>query len=89
VQEIAESKARLMELEGMMEQLSQGTINVSGTIYPGVKITIGSSSLNIMEEFHYATFKRQQGEVVMTVYEKKGMDDVYGCSPHRDAPYCK
>lgn len=71
VQEIAEIKARLMKLEEMMEQLSQGTINVSGTIYPGVKITIGSSSLNIMEEFHYATFKRQQGEVVMTVYEKK------------------
>ncbi|MBZ4665486.1 FapA family protein [Mahella sp.] len=72
VQEIAEYKTQLIELEEQMEQLSNGTVNVKDTIFPGVKITIGSSVLNIMKEFHYATFKREHGEVVMVAYEKKG-----------------
>jgi hypothetical protein len=72
VQEIAEYKTQLIEIEEQLEQLSNGTVNVKDTIFPGVKITIGSSVLNIMKEFHYATFKRERGEVVMVAYEKKG-----------------
>jgi len=71
IQEIAEYKAQLLEIEQQLEQLSNGVVSVKDTIYPGVRIIIGSSVFNIMQEYRYATFKRENGEIVMGSYEKK------------------
>lgn len=61
-------KQRIYELEQIFNNVGKGAIHVMDTIYPGTKVTIGPSSLYIKEEMRYTTFKREQGEIVSTVY---------------------
>ncbi len=61
-------KARIAELDQMFKGSSMGKVSVKNTIYPGVKITIGSSVLYIKDEEQYVTFKREHGDVVRTTF---------------------
>jgi len=66
---IPEIRNRLNELEEMLSEVAKGKIHVRKTVYPGVSITIGPSSLHIKDAVQYVTFKRDEGEIVQVPYE--------------------
>ena len=58
------------DFKNRIENLSKGKIHVSGTIYPGVKITILNAIRHIYDEIVYSTLYREDGEIVIGPYEK-------------------
>ena len=43
--------------------------SMAKTVYPGVIITIGPSSLHVKDTVKYATFMRDEGEIRFVSYE--------------------
>ncbi len=62
--ELEPLKAELHRLGMEMRELSHSYITASGTVYPGVSISISDVSLNIKSEISRRKFKKQDGEVV-------------------------
>ena len=56
-------RKRLAELETAYEELKSGQVKISDTVYPGVKITIGSLIKPIQEELRFVTFYADAGEI--------------------------
>lgn len=63
--EYEEKKQRLAEIQEMFKTPVDGRIRVSGTAYPGVKITINGVSLRLIEPVVKLIFKRSDQEIVM------------------------
>ena len=51
------------EIEVALQQDSFGKIKVYNYIYPGVKVTIGTSSLRIRENLQYCTLYRDGADI--------------------------
>ncbi|MBU2700009.1 protein of unknown function (DUF342 family) [Sporomusaceae bacterium BoRhaA] len=60
---IEETRQRIMNIESIIYSLKPGRIRVSGSIYPGTKISIGSSVKNIQDVLQYVSLYVQQGEI--------------------------
>jgi uncharacterized protein (DUF342 family) len=56
-------RKRLAELETAYEELKSGQVKISDTVYPGVKITIGSLIKPVQEELRFVTFYADAGEI--------------------------
>ena len=65
---LSTARAALLEeheqLKGRLAKIGFGTVNVTKTVYPGVKIIIGSESLHIQSAYTYTTFSRGPNGVV-------------------------
>ncbi len=69
-EKIGKLTGEIKSLEAYIEEISNGKIKVEQIVYPGTRITIGSSSLYIKDQVKYATFYRYGGEVKIGSYEK-------------------
>ncbi|MHB9095300.1 MAG: DUF342 domain-containing protein [Eubacteriales bacterium] len=56
-------------IEFQMVQSNRGRITVQGTIYPGVKVTIGSSSVQIHDPYPFVCFTKHNGEIKISPYK--------------------
>ncbi|HHW71093.1 MAG TPA: FapA family protein [Clostridiales bacterium] len=63
-------KARIEELKEIFNDVVNGKISVHNIIYPGVKIIIGTSNMQIYEEMKYVTFTREQGNISISSYSE-------------------
>jgi len=59
----------IKEIEEYIEDISNGKIKVENVVYPGTKITIGSSSMYVRDQIKYVTFYRASGEIKIGSYE--------------------
>ncbi len=62
-------KREVVELETYIEEISNGKVKVQEIVYPGTKITIGSSSLYIKDQVQNSTFYRFGGEIKIAPYK--------------------
>lgn len=60
---------QIKELEIYLDELSKGKIKVSDVIYPGTRITIGSSMMHVKDPLKYLTLYRSNAEVKIGPYE--------------------
>ncbi len=65
---IKTSNESLVQLEEFLKSLSMGKIHGKNTIYSGVQITIGNSSLYIRENIKHTTVLKEESEIKTTVY---------------------
>ncbi|MDK2809311.1 MAG: uncharacterized protein PWR27_20 [Petroclostridium sp.] len=63
-------KNEFVEIERKLDEEGNGKIKVQNIIYPGVKITIGSSMMYVKENIKYATLYRDGAEIRIGQYEK-------------------
>jgi hypothetical protein len=66
---IKEKKAQLALLKSQLEAVSKGRVRVKEILYPGIVVTIGSSSLHIKDQLEYVTLYRSEGEIKMGTFE--------------------
>lgn len=66
---IPDIRARMVELEDVFKAVARGKISVRNIIYPGIKITIGTSTLYIKDEEKRVTFNREHGDIVRTAFQ--------------------
>ncbi|HYE12589.1 MAG TPA: FapA family protein [Patescibacteria group bacterium] len=59
----------IKEMETYLEELSKGKIKASDIIYPGTRVTIGSSMMYVKDPLHYLTLYRSNAEVRIGPYE--------------------
>ncbi len=57
------------EMESYFEELSRGKIKIYDVIYPGSRITIGSSLMHIKDSVKYVSFYRYNAEIKMGSYD--------------------
>lgn len=57
------------EMEKYFEELSRGKVRVNDVIYPGCKITIGSSTMHIKDSVKYVSFYRINADIRMGSYD--------------------
>lgn len=60
---INESEERIINIEALLATLKPGRIRVHGTIYPGIKLTIGSSTRTLKETLQYSSVYVHGGEI--------------------------
>lgn len=63
------NSSNIKEMETFLDELSKGKVKVSGVIYPGVRLTIGSSMMYIKDPFEYLTLYRENAEIKIGPYE--------------------
>lgn len=68
LEELGDSRKDYEKLEKSMQGPSRGRIKVSETVYPGVRITIGNSTLFVRDEMERCTFYREEGEIKIGPY---------------------
>lgn len=56
-------------LDQELQNFQRGKVNVSGTVHPGVKITIGPSVYYVSDPLQFTTFIREQAEIKVTPYK--------------------
>lgn len=66
---LEEAKIRILELEETILSVSESKVSASKTVYPGVTVAIGASSIRVKDIVEYATFRREHGEVRITSYQ--------------------
>lgn len=59
----------IKEMEVYLEELSKGKIKASDVIYPGTRVTIGSSMMHVKDPLQYLTLYRSNAEVKIGPYE--------------------
>jgi uncharacterized protein (DUF342 family) len=62
-------RKRVAEIELLFEEMRYGRIRVSETVYPGVKIVIGTLVKPIRENLKYASFHSEDGEIRIGSYK--------------------
>jgi hypothetical protein len=67
-EEIAEAKARKLSLEELMNKVQNPKIKVSGKIFPGVKIVIRGSMLNVHDVLNCVVLYEQNKEIRVGPY---------------------
>lgn len=68
-QQLTLNSKELKELEIYLEELSKGKIKVSDVIYPGARVTIGSSIMYVKDVLKYLTLHRANAEIKIGPYE--------------------
>ncbi len=68
-QKLTINTKELKELEIYLEELSKGRIKVSDALYPGARITIGSSMMYVKDILKYLTLYRVNAEIKIGPYE--------------------
>lgn len=66
--EILALQKELFSIQNQKDSLSKGQIKVSDTVYPGVKIIIGSSYMYIRDEMKRCTFYEENGSIRVGPY---------------------
>jgi uncharacterized protein (DUF342 family) len=66
---IESNNNELKELEIYLDELSKGKIKASDVIYPGTRVTIGSSTMHVKDPLKYLTLYRANAEVKVGPYE--------------------
>lgn len=66
---IKHKNEKLQTLKTKLETISKGKVKVSGTVWPGVTITIGHSTMFIKDYMEYVTYYREEAEVKFGPYE--------------------
>jgi uncharacterized protein (DUF342 family) len=64
-----ETKIRIFELEETILSVAESKVSASKTVYPGVTVAIGTSSIRVKDIVEFVTFKREYGEVRITPYQ--------------------
>ncbi|SHI79528.1 hypothetical protein SAMN02745975_00617 [Geosporobacter subterraneus DSM 17957] len=67
-EKLEELEAEQLDLRYILQTLSGGKINVSSTIYPGVKLFIGNSMYFVRDQIQCSTFIRENGEIRIAPY---------------------
>jgi len=68
-------REEIAALQNYLSQLKfQGKISASGTVYPGVKISVKEANLEVRNEFKSVTFLSEGGTVRVTKYEESDED---------------
>ena len=57
-EKISNSNGEIKELETYLDELSKGKIKVSDVVYPGTRVTIGSSIMHVKDPLQYLTLYR-------------------------------
>ena len=68
-EKISNSNGEIKELETYLDELSKGKIKVSDVVYPGTRVTIGSSIMHVKDPLQYLTLYRANAEVKIGPYE--------------------
>lgn len=58
----------IINLQNTLQTLSNGKINVSSNIYPGVRISIGNSVYYVRDHMKHCTITREHGEIKLNPY---------------------
>lgn len=66
--ELLELKKEYQTSKDKIDNLSKGRIKVSDTIYPGVRIVIGNSTMTIRDEMKRCSFYKDEGEIRVGPY---------------------
>lgn len=64
-----DAEKEIKEMESYLEDISKGKICVYDIVYPGVRVTIGSSMLHIKDPLKYLTLYRSKAEIKIGSYE--------------------
>ena len=67
---LAGLKAESFSIEEQLDDTSNSKVSVSNTLYGGVKVTIGPSTMHIKENLQFTTLKRVHGEIKIFPYEE-------------------
>jgi len=59
----------IKEMEAYLEELSKGKIKASDVIYPGTRVTIGSSMMYVKDSLQYLTLYRSGADIKIGPYE--------------------
>ncbi len=59
---------RITEIDGIFTEMRSGRIKVSDTVFPGVKVVIGTVVTPIREEYKHVTFYEKDGELKTGLY---------------------
>jgi uncharacterized protein (DUF342 family) len=65
---LQDRKKKVEEAEAKMSEKKRGKVSCSGTIYPGVRITITKARRNVTEEMKFAQMVERNGEVEVLPY---------------------
>jgi uncharacterized protein (DUF342 family) len=60
---IEENRQRITSIENLLRLLKSGRIRVSDFIYPGTKVSIGSSTKTLKDALKYVSFYAHEGEI--------------------------
>jgi len=69
IENVNNLKKQLSNIEKQIEALSRGKIRVQNVIYPGVKITIGNSTMFVRDEIKYCTIYLENNEIKIGPYD--------------------
>ncbi|MDU2066539.1 MAG: FapA family protein [Sporomusaceae bacterium] len=61
-------KKRLTEIEAMFDDMRYGKIKIADTVYPGVKVVVGTLVKPIRENMKFVSFYEDDGEIVVGSY---------------------
>ncbi|WP_425415646.1 DUF342 domain-containing protein [Paenibacillus oryzae] len=70
--EIEEAKERMFEIEKTLEETGRSRVDVSGTVYPGVKIVIGRYTKFVKDSAQRISFRLMEGDIALVPYQPKG-----------------
>ncbi len=59
---------RIVEIEAELDQMRQGRIRIADTVYPGVKVVVGTHVKSVRENLRYVTFQVEDGELTTGAY---------------------
>jgi uncharacterized protein (DUF342 family) len=67
--QIESIKNRIIEIELVFEEMHSGSIKVSDTLYPGVKVIIGTIIKPIREKLNFVSLYPEEGEIKIGFYK--------------------
>jgi uncharacterized protein (DUF342 family) len=67
--QVENMRNRILEIELAFEEMKQGRIKIADTVYPGVKIAIGSLVKPIREATRFVTFFADEGEIKIAPFK--------------------
>jgi len=67
--ELEELKSCLIDIEAQMQQSERGRIKVHGVMHPGVRVTIGSATMQVYDDLPFVTLTNVMGEIKINPYK--------------------
>lgn len=65
---VNELKQEILDIEQRLQEEANGKIKVSNVIYPGTKVSIGTSTMYIKENLKYCTLYREGADIRVGSY---------------------
>ena len=65
---LTEKESEFKSLEEEIGRASDAGVHISGVIYPGVRITIGSSTMIVYDKYEFSTFESDGVDIVLKEY---------------------